>query len=175
MLDNSKLKCVCHGVSGSCSIRTCTREIPSIFEIGDILRSKYDQAVRVNVVVGQNGDTMIQRADRRREQEGAPLSTELIYIETTTNHCSVDPEYTKSRHCLPQSELTTVSSKFYPPCEDFCCSGNYGSTPKTIVETCNCHFEFCCNLICDSCERAYTEFRCSGTSNHTSSDSLPTA
>ena len=173
MLDNTKFKCVCHGPSGSCSVRTCISEIPSIFEIGDVLRAKYDEAVRVNVVVGQNGETMIQRADRRREQEGAPLSTELIFIQASTNHCSIYPEYTTSRHCQPRSELTPVSSKFYPPCEDFCCSGEYESTQKTIVETCNCYFEFCCNLICDLCEKTYTEYRCTGASNQTSSGTPP--
>ena len=165
VLDNRRLKCVCHGVSGSCSVKTCAREIPSIFEIGDILRAKYDEAVKVNVVIAQNGDSMIQKVDRRREQEGAPLSTELIYVEMSTNHCSVDPEYTTSRFCMPQSELTAVSSKFYPPCEDFCCSGTYESMTRTVVETCNCYFEFCCSLTCDSCENTHVEYRCSSPSN----------
>lgn len=34
-------ECKCHGVSGSCTVRTCWRTLPSFRQIGDALMKKY--------------------------------------------------------------------------------------------------------------------------------------
>lgn len=43
-----RLQCRCHGVSGSCEVKTCWRTMPSFNEIGDTLKDKYRQAVQVS-------------------------------------------------------------------------------------------------------------------------------
>lgn len=37
-------ECKCHGVSGSCTVRTCWRTLPSFRQIGDALMKKYYRA-----------------------------------------------------------------------------------------------------------------------------------
>ena len=155
---------------------TCWKEVPSIFEVGDLLKAKYDEAVKVYVDIPRNGGSaVLQTVDRRREQEGAPAHTELVFIEMSANYCSVNPEYTQSRYCVPRANLTSSLSRFYPPCEDFCCSGEYQSARKTITQSCNCYFVFCCELRCQTCEKVYMEYTCTGgRTNRTSSDHSPT-
>lgn len=42
-----RMQCRCHGVSGSCELKTCWKTMPSFNEVGDTLKRKYRQAVQV--------------------------------------------------------------------------------------------------------------------------------
>jgi len=42
-----KVQCKCHGVSGSCEVKTCWRSVPSFRELGVILKEKYNGATEV--------------------------------------------------------------------------------------------------------------------------------
>ena len=42
-----KMQCRCHGVSGSCELKTCWRSIPPFSEVGDHLKEKYKRSVQV--------------------------------------------------------------------------------------------------------------------------------
>lgn len=50
-----KKDCLCHGVSGSCSLKTCWRTLPTFREIGDALHQKYEKARLVGEIVSQVG------------------------------------------------------------------------------------------------------------------------
>lgn len=43
-----RMQCRCHGVSGSCELKTCWKTMPSFTEVGDTLKRKYRQAVQVS-------------------------------------------------------------------------------------------------------------------------------
>ena len=45
--DNVRLRCKCHGVSGSCEVKTCWRTAPSMRHVGAMLLNKYDVAAQV--------------------------------------------------------------------------------------------------------------------------------
>ena len=45
-----RMQCRCHGVSGSCELKTCWRTMPSFAQVGDYLKQKYENAVQVSVV-----------------------------------------------------------------------------------------------------------------------------
>lgn len=47
--NNLKRKCKCHGVSGSCNMKTCWMQMPSMRQVGDILQEKYKRANRFQV------------------------------------------------------------------------------------------------------------------------------
>jgi len=42
-----KVQCKCHGVSGSCEVRTCWRSVPPFHDVGTILKDKYNGATEV--------------------------------------------------------------------------------------------------------------------------------
>lgn len=44
-----KMHCRCHGVSGSCELKTCWKFMPSFNEIGNVLKQKYGKAVLVSL------------------------------------------------------------------------------------------------------------------------------
>lgn len=45
--DNRVRKCKCHGVSGACSMRTCWQRVNEFRRVGSMLKSAYDDAIRV--------------------------------------------------------------------------------------------------------------------------------
>lgn len=45
-----RLECKCHGVSGSCTTKTCWTTLPKFRELGYILKEKYAHAVHVEPV-----------------------------------------------------------------------------------------------------------------------------
>lgn len=42
-----KTQCKCHGVSGSCELKTCWKAMPTFREIGLTLKEKFDGATEV--------------------------------------------------------------------------------------------------------------------------------
>ena len=81
-----KTSCKCHGVSGSCSIKTCWKALPSIQELGQALQRRYAVAVEV-----EN-----RKVERRRKL--VPVSPdrdqfsdeELIYYTKSSDYCLPD-------------------------------------------------------------------------------------
>jgi wnt family len=46
LADSMTVSCKCHGVSGSCSVKTCWNAVPELQAIGSALYQSYTQAVR---------------------------------------------------------------------------------------------------------------------------------
>lgn len=80
------LECKCHGVSGSCSIRTCWSAMADFRRTGDHLRRKYNGAVEV--AVNQYG-TGFTAAHTHYKQPG---KNDLVYFEDSPDYCIRDHE-----------------------------------------------------------------------------------
>lgn len=80
------LECKCHGVSGSCSVRTCWLAMADFRRTGDHLRKKYNGAVQV--AVNQYG-TGFTAAHTHFKQ---PSKNDLVYFEDSPDYCIRDPE-----------------------------------------------------------------------------------
>lgn len=80
-----KLQCKCHGVSGSCSTRTCWSTLHEFRRVGSYLKKAYSQAV--HVTTDQDGDGLLttDKAARR------PNRNHLVYFENSPNYCVSDP------------------------------------------------------------------------------------
>lgn len=51
--------CKCHGVSGSCAMKTCWKTLPAFRVVGDALMKKYSKAKFVQAIKGKNGLRLI--------------------------------------------------------------------------------------------------------------------
>ena len=40
-------RCKCHGISGSCTVRTCWRQLSTFLAVGNILKDKYENSYKV--------------------------------------------------------------------------------------------------------------------------------
>lgn len=79
-----KLECKCHGVSGSCSLRTCWLAMADFRRTGDYLRKKYNTAIEVTM--NQDG-TGFMVADK--DFKGS-TKNELVYVENSPDYCLTD-------------------------------------------------------------------------------------
>ncbi|XP_036184743.1 protein Wnt-16 [Myotis yumanensis] len=136
--------CRCHGVSGSCAVKTCWKTMSSFEKIGHFLKDKYEHSVQVS--------DKIKRKMRRREkdQRKVPIRKEdLLYIHKSPNYCVEDKKIgipgTQGRECNRTSEGAGG-------CNLLCCGRGYNTHVVRHVERCECKFIWCCYVRCRRCE-----------------------
>jgi len=103
--------CKCHGVSGSCTMKTCWHSLPHFREVGKALMRKYRKARSVQAagattaVSGGNPQRASGKRSSRRlrlrlrsarsaatgsADDEEPKITELVYLEQSPNYCDRD-------------------------------------------------------------------------------------
>ncbi|CAF1040834.1 unnamed protein product [Rotaria sp. Silwood1] len=146
----TRIICKCHGVSGSCSLRTCYQQLPTFREVGVYLKEKYDSAVEVRY---QRRLGELRSRDRRFT---GPTKDDLIYFEES-NFCEYNPGIgslgTKDRQC-------NRTSHGPDGCTTMCCGRGYNTIRKYIQEKCNCKFIWCCSVQCETCHRFVEIYVC---------------
>ncbi|XP_013395197.1 protein Wnt-5b [Lingula anatina] len=139
-----KIACKCHGVSGSCSLKTCWQQLPPFREVGERLKDKYDGATEVHF--NRQGT----RLDRANKLYNKPTKDDLIYLDRSPDYCEPDPKTgslgTHGRQCDRRSESTRG-------CALMCCGRGFNSFKKKVKERCHCKFHWCCYVKCDTCEK----------------------
>ncbi|XP_065350335.1 protein Wnt-16-like [Cloeon dipterum] len=137
-------RCRCHGVSGSCEVKTCWNHMPSFTEVGDALKKKYALAVQVSA---KNRLRRKIKANKRRENN--VKKGDLIHIHKSPNYCVEDVDKgipgTAGRVCNKTS--TGPDS-----CGLLCCGRGYNTQVQTHIERCHCKFVWCCYVKCKTCE-----------------------
>lgn len=89
-------ECKCHGVSGSCTVRTCWRTLPSFRQIGDALMKKYYRA-RPVIAITPPPPPAIQVINQimsprccQRTNMGFPIDSTLQTLTTSSHHTSME-------------------------------------------------------------------------------------
>lgn len=143
--------CKCHGLSGSCAMKTCWRRLPVFSNVGDRLRSRYDGAVQVTA--SNHAGPVAVSPGRRvlREPE------DLIYSQSSPDFCRRKRKKgmlgTTGRACDPKSIGLGG-------CDILCCARGYRVQQVTVVTNCKCKFHWCCDVICQTCQQQFTVHIC---------------
>lgn len=148
-----KLQCKCHGVSGSCTTRTCWLALQDFRFVGTALRTRYNGATQV--MMGQEGNGLIV-ADRRHKK---PTRSDLVYLEDSPDYCVYNPKLgslgTAGRRCKK-------SSLSMEGCDIMCCGRGYDTTRVQSERQCECKFHWCCAVKCKVCYRWENVHTCKG-------------
>ncbi|XP_042656158.1 protein Wnt-2b isoform X2 [Tyto alba] len=146
-----KLECKCHGVSGSCTLRTCWLAMSDFRKTGDYLRKKYNGAIQVTMNQDGTGFTVANKNFRK------PTKTDLVYFENSPDYCVMD----KSAGSLGTAgRVCSKASRGTDGCEVMCCGRGYDTTRVTRVTKCECKFHWCCAVRCKECEDAVDVHTC---------------
>nr|XP_014277554.1 protein Wnt-7b-like [Halyomorpha halys] len=146
---NMVRECKCHGVSGSCTMRTCWKALPQFRQIGDHLMRKYWRARAVSLIEGTGLQT--KRGKTR------PRRSDLVYLEPSPNYCEQDLNAgslgTAGRFCNRSS--TGMGS-----CDLMCCGRGYNTHQSVRSWQCNCKFHWCCYVQCQTCSERTELYTC---------------
>ena len=143
--------CKCHGMSGSCTVKTCWRMLPLFSEVGLKLKEKFDGASKV--IATNDGKGFIP--------EGASIKVpgkgDLVYSEESPDFCEANKATgslgTKGREC-------NATSKGVDGCELLCCGRGYQTIQISEKINCHCRFHWCCEVVCDICTIKRTANTC---------------
>lgn len=70
------LKCRCHGISGSCELKTCWRTLPSFSLIGKVLKEKYENSVQMTIK--SNHQNKRQKSGNRRSSSSPSTASNNV-------------------------------------------------------------------------------------------------
>ncbi|MBN3313839.1 WNT16 protein, partial [Atractosteus spatula] len=136
--------CRCHGVSGSCAVKTCWKTMSTFEKVGSFLKDRYENSIQVL-------DRSRKKVRRKeKDQRRVPVSKEeLIYVNKSPNYCLEDRKAgiagTRGRKC-------NRTSAGPDGCNLLCCGRGYNTHVVRHVERCECKFVWCCYVRCRRCE-----------------------
>uniref|UniRef100_UPI00398E8D47 protein Wnt-4-like n=1 Tax=Pristiophorus japonicus TaxID=55135 RepID=UPI00398E8D47 len=153
IVDNMKVECKCHGVSGSCEVRTCWKVMPPFRRVGAALKESFDGATEVRarrvgarpVLVAKDPGVKPYRAQ------------DLVYLAASPDYCEHQAGSgvlgTAGRHC-------NATSRGLEGCELLCCGRGYRSSASEVVQRCSCTFRWCCSVQCQQCRQRVRVHSC---------------
>lgn len=154
-------ECKCHGMSGSCTVKTCWMRLPSFREVGNHLKGCFDGASKV-LVSNSNfrGPRNNKNNNRLRPYDPnhkPPTEKDLVYFETSPDFCERDPKLgikgTKGRQC-------NDTSLGVEGCDLMCCGRGFKTEVREVLERCKCTFQWCCKVKCKVCKTKKTVHTC---------------
>ncbi|NP_001161677.1 wingless-type MMTV integration site family, member 7 [Saccoglossus kowalevskii] len=151
------LECKCHGVSGSCTMKTCWTTLPAFRTVGTTLLEKYNKVRQVEPVRARRTRRPAFLKLKNSKDFRKPPRKSLVYLHKSPNYCEYDPKGgssgTVGRRCNRTS--TEIDG-----CDLMCCGRGYNTHQYTKTWQCNCKFHWCCFVNCIQCSERTEEYTC---------------
>ncbi|CAE1139814.1 WNT8 [Acanthosepion pharaonis] len=157
-----KTTCKCHGVSGSCTTKTCWRQLADFRRIGNYLKRRYTKAIHVNFQEGKLGEWNVASGQGLSQVS----NTDLVYLEKSPDYCkqnlTLSIKGTLNRECKRPKKSEKVSRRERKSCRRLCTSCGYQIHRWTeeIVISCQCKFFWCCAVKCRKCLVKTEKYSC---------------
>ncbi|MBN3318993.1 WNT5B protein, partial [Atractosteus spatula] len=146
----ANVACKCHGVSGSCSLKTCWLQLADFRRVGEFLKEKYDSAAAMKI----NRKGKLELVNHRFNP---PTPEDLVYIDQSPDYC-LRNETTGSLGT--QGRLCNKTSEGMDGCELMCCGRGYDQFKTYQYQRCHCKFHWCCYVKCKKCTEIVDQFVC---------------
>lgn len=171
-------ECKCHGMSGSCTVKTCWMRLPNFRHIGDNLKDRFDGASKVMVSnslrqnnegqagngpnspsfngINSNGHGLGTKRKRynfqlkpHNPEHKPPGLKDLVYLEDSPKFCTKNPKLGIEGTIGRQCNDTSIG---VDGCDLMCCGRGYKTEELIVSERCNCTFHWCCEVKCNTCK-----------------------
>lgn len=153
--------CKCHGVSGSCSLKTCWKKINEFQVVGNYLKKAYRKAIKIE----SSNKSPVGPNDVLVKSTLAIPKRKLGYSEDSPDYCiantTLGSNGTLGRHCS-RRKGKNVTKEERQSCRKLCkqCGLRVKKERRKIITSCNCKFKFCCQVQCQSCTKEVFTFVC---------------
>ncbi|KAM9795257.1 protein Wnt-8-like [Neosynchiropus ocellatus] len=157
--------CRCHGMSESCSLKTCWAQVSDFREIGNYLKIKHSEAQKLDI------DKKRVKAGNSADSRGGIVDafssisqTDLIYLEDSPDYCRKNTSLglygTEGRECVQHGDGLTPWER--RSCRRLCheCGLKVEERRTEVVSSCNCKFHWCCRVNCDDCSQVIVKHVC---------------
>ena len=147
-----KRECKCHGVTGSCHLKTCWKSLAPFSVVGAALKRKYHQAAKVALIDSSLQEGPIKKPSSRRDRK-------LVYLDASPDYCvrniTVGSHGMLGRTC--NSDDVSVSK-----CKSLCnsCKLRSRTVELSKLVDCRCKFVWCCSIECEKCTKKYSVTTC---------------
>ena len=106
----------------------------------------------------RNNDLDHKKPLKRTKKRSRTMKRQsLVYSQESPNYCSYDEGFgslgTENRKCELGGNTTT-------DCSSLCCGRGFKTEERVIESTCECKFEWCCDILCRECTSVVIEHRC---------------
>ena len=126
----------------------------SFHRIASDLRNKYDQAIHVHE---RRGSGMKREFVAKNMLSRKPQEEELVFLEKSPDFCDKNRKYgslgTQSRAC-------NRTSTGPDGCARLCCHRGFVTKRSLVTERCQCKFQWCCSVRCQTCQFEREEHFC---------------
>ncbi|XP_054323450.1 protein Wnt-9a isoform X1 [Pongo pygmaeus] len=130
--------CKCHGVSGSCTVRTCWRQLAPFHEVGKHLKHKYETALKVGSTTNEAAGEAGAISPPRGRVSGAggsdplPRTPELVHLDDSPSFCLAGrfSPGTAGRRCHREKN-----------CESICCGRGHNTQSRVVTRPCQCQIQ----------------------------------
>ncbi|RZC41025.1 Wnt-11b-1-like, partial [Asbolus verrucosus] len=143
--ESLQTQCKCHGVSGSCNIKTCWKGLPPMIEIGQRLLRQYTNAMEVSRSYVEGGLGSKRTANQ------------LVFLSKSPDYCTKDEKLgsfgTVGRRC-------NVTTNGPNSCRQLCCGRGYRTLVEEKIERCQCKYYNCCYVKCNICRTMTQIYEC---------------
>ncbi|XP_054721996.1 protein Wnt-7a-like [Uloborus diversus] len=159
-------ECKCHGVSGSCTMKTCWNTLPTFSKTGDYLMRRYYAAKRVFALLNPSKNSvsptrknrpLYLRMRRSKRSHRKPRPRDLVYLEKSPNYCEADPMKGSTGTV---GRLCNRTSRDTDGCDLMCCGRGYNTHQYVKTSQCNCKFHWCCYVDCNVCRERTELYSC---------------
>uniref|UniRef100_A0AAU7E8Q9 Protein Wnt n=1 Tax=Terebratalia transversa TaxID=34513 RepID=A0AAU7E8Q9_TERTR len=157
-----KLTCKCHGVSGSCTTKTCWHQLADFRAVGGFLKKRYFKAIMVDL---QQGGNQYGNGGRNTELK-AVSKNDLAYLESSPDYCfankTLGTRGMLGRQCVRPKKKEKGKSWERRSCRRLCkaCGLKVRKQLVKVVSSCNCKFQWCCHVKCETCVKTVKKLFC---------------
>nr|CAH0111848.1 unnamed protein product [Daphnia galeata] len=163
--------CKCHGVSGSCAMQTCWIQLPPFRTVGQALKRQYDTSVRVgysNGILQIDGGSSSANGAKTSSGSSQILRVSpqtLVYLELSPDFCRANitagTSGTKGRTCS-RDKGKGLSTSQRRSCIHLCknCGHKVKKRVVNVLTSCNCTFQWCCQVQCQTCNTTKSIYSC---------------
>ena len=114
------------------------------------MKEKYEKSSAVKL--NKKGKLQV-----RSKKSKLPTAEDLVYVESSPDYCT---DNLKTGSIGTQGRVCNHTSTGLDGCNQMCCGRGHNTYKALVSEKCNCKFNWCCWVQCETCTSMKDIYTC---------------